>query len=230
MTKSRNILPPRRFWSDADIELLRRHYATSATADLAVALDRPIGRVLAKANALGLRKDPAAHAEACRQRMADPNHGGRRCQFKPGQAPANKGIKHPPGWAPGRMAAGQFKPGNKPHTTRPIGSYRIDPDGYLQRKVSDEPGGNHKRWHGVHRLVWEAANGPTPAGHVVVFKPGRHSTNLAAITLDAVELVSRAELMARNTRHNYGPEINELIGLRARITRAVNTRAKEQNP
>jgi hypothetical protein len=53
---------------------------------------------------------------------------------------------------------------------------------------------------------------------------------LEQITLDAVELISRAELMRRNTRHNYGPEINDLIGLRARITRQINKRTKEANP
>ena len=230
MTKSRNIRPPRRFWTEAEVELLRSSYASSLTADLAQTFGRSLNQVLAKAHELGLHKDPAVHAETARRRMADPNHGGRATQFKPGKAPANKGIKQPPGWAPGRMAQTQFKPGNKPHTTMPVGSYRLDPDGYLQIKVSDDPGSPSKRWHSVHRFVWEAANGPTPAGHVVVFKPGKQTTDLAAITLDAIELISRTELMRRNTRHNYGPEINELIGLRARITRQINKRTEGATP
>jgi RNase P/RNase MRP subunit p29 len=36
--------------------------------------------------------------------------------------------------------------------------------------------------------------------------------------------------MRRNTRHNYGPEINELIGLRARITRQINKRTEGATP
>lgn len=215
----------RHLWTDAEVALLRQHYATRLTADLAAELGRPIQRVLAKANNLGLRKTRELIAATARERMADPKHGGRASQFKPGAVPVNKGIKHPPGWAPGRMAEAQFKPGNQPYTTLPIGSYRIH-EGYLERKVSNAKGNASKRWHGVQRLVWEAANGPTPPGHVVVFRPGRHSTVLEQITLDAVELISRAELMRRNTRHNYGPEINELISLRARITRAVHTREK----
>ncbi len=215
----------RNFWTPAEVALLRQHYATRLTADLAAELGRPIQRVLAKANNLGLRKTRELIAATARERMADPKHGGRASQFKPGAVPVNKGIKHPPGWAPGRMAEAQFKPGNQPYTTLPIGSYRIQ-EGYLERKVSNAKGNASKRWHGVQRLVWEAANGPTPPGHVVVFRPGRHSTVLEQITLDAVELISRAELMRRNTRHNYGPEINELISLRARITRAVYTREK----
>jgi hypothetical protein len=230
VTKSRNIRPPRRFWTEAEVELLRRNYASSPTADLAQVFGRSLNQVLAKAHSLGLHKDPAIHAETARQRMADPNHGGRATQFKPGQAPANKGIKHPPGWSPGRIADGQFKRGNKPHTTLPVGSYRLDADGYLQIKVSDDPGSPSKRWHSVHRFVWEAANGPTPAGHVVVFKAGKQTTDLAAITLDAIELISRTELMRRNTRHNYGPGINELIGLRARITRQINKRTEGATP
>jgi hypothetical protein len=188
----------RHLWTDAEVALLRQHYATRLTADLAAELGRPIQRVLAKANNLGLCKTRELIAATARERMADPKHGGR---------------------------ASQFKPGNQPYTTLPIGSYRIH-EGYLERKVSNAKGNASKRWHGVQRLVWEAANGPTPPGHVVVFRPGRHSTVLEQITLDAVELISRAELMRRNTRHNYGPEINELISLRARITRAVHTREK----
>ena len=126
----------RQLWTPAEVALLRQHYATRLTADLAAELGRPINRVLAKANSMGLRKDPAVHAETARLRMANPNHPGRLTQFKPGQVPVNKGVKRPPGWAPGRMAEAQFKPGNQPHTTLPIGSYRIH-EGYLERKVSN---------------------------------------------------------------------------------------------
>ena len=216
-------------WPPSDCEALRLLYPDYSGAECAAALGRTYRSIIDQARKMGLRKSKEWISDRARQRSLDPNHGGRATQFKPGKAPVNKGIKHPPGWAPGRMAESQFKPGTKPHTWLPIGSYHVK-DGYLERKVTDLPGSPSKRWHGVHRIVWEAANGPTPAGHVVVFKPGKQTTDLAAITLDAIELISRTELMRRNTRHNYGPEINELIGLRARITRQINKRTEGATP
>ncbi len=79
----------------------------------------------------------------------------------------------------------------------------------------------------VARLVWEEANGPIPPGHAVVFKPGRATTERQAITPDALELLSRGELMKRNTRHNYPPELNALLSLKAALTRRINRRTKE---
>jgi hypothetical protein len=78
----------------------------------------------------------------------------------------------------------------------------------------------------VHRLVWEAVNGPMPRGYIVVFKPGMASSDPDMITIDRVELISRAELMRRNTRHSLPPELNALISTKARLTRLINEREK----
>lgn len=217
-------------WSEFEVEVLRKHYATTLTTDLADLLNRPVSRLLAKANALGLKKSRELIAETARKRIEeDPSHGSRRTRIQPGTPPPNKGLKHPPGWAPGRMADTQFKPGKRPHTWVPVGSLTVNADGYLDRKVADGQGPRHKFWKPVHRLVWEEANGPVPDGHVVVFKVGRKSTDPALITLDAVELVTRSELMRRNSFHNnYPPELVEITRLRAQITRQINNRRKEE--
>jgi hypothetical protein len=39
-------------------------------------------------------------------------------------------------------------------------------------------GALYRNWVAVHRLVWEQAHGPVPPGHIVVFRPGRHTTDL----------------------------------------------------
>ena len=59
----------------------------------------------------------------------------------------------------------------------------------------------------VHLLVWEAAHGPIPAHHAIIFLDGDKKN----ITLGNLELVTRTELMRRNTIHNRGPEIAQLI-------------------
>jgi hypothetical protein len=216
----------RRPWAAWEIKLLREAYGSNLTEHLALVLDRPIAHVYAKANHLGLTKGPDFQASSKSGRILKGGKLSVATQFKPGQAPANKGLRRP-GWAPGRMAATQFKPGTMPHTWVPVGSYRINSDGYLDRKVNDLPGPSHVRWHPVHRLAWIEANGPVPPGRTVVFKPGRRTTELDRITADAVECITRAELMARNTIHRMPPQLADVARLRGRLVRAINDRAKE---
>jgi hypothetical protein len=217
----------RRRWMDWELQLLRQSYATYRSEAIAAVLGRPVGTVHQKAAKLGLAKDRAAIAQWAREELQDPDHGFRRAQFAKGHVPANKGTRRA-GFAPGRMAETQFKKGAKPHTWVPVGSYRTNGDGNLERKVNDLPGPNHVRWHPVHRLVWEAAHGPVPPGHVVTFKPGRRTTELNLITLDAVELITRRERMTRNSVHTvYPPELARVARLRGLLTRAINRKAKE---
>jgi len=102
-------------------------------------------------------------------------------------------------------------------------------DGYLERKVTDDPSFvPNRRWVSVHRLVWEAAHGPVPQGHAVVFLPGRRTADLASITLDGLELVSRAELMRRNSYHTrYPKEVAQLIQLKGALNRKINRRSRQ---
>ncbi|WP_367846425.1 hypothetical protein [Rhodoferax sp. WC2427] len=115
----------------------------------------------------------------------------------------------------------------RPHTWLPIGSYRINSCGVLERKVNDLPGANHVRWHPVARLIWEEANGPVPKNHIVVFKPGRASTVLERITLDCVECISRGENIRRNHPRSKSPELAKLVQIKGAITRQVNRIQRE---
>jgi hypothetical protein len=225
MVKSRNILPPRRYWLAWEVEFLRRTYADSLTADLARVLGMPQRSVLAKANALGLHKSVEVIAEVARERSRRPDHGGRAHQFRTGHTTWNKGTHFDPG---GRSAETRFKPGSKPHTWVPVGSYRVTADGALELKTGDDPGPYTVRWTPVARLVWEAAHGPIPAGHSVVFKPGMRTTDPELLTVDRMECLTRQQLMARNTVHQYGPLVASIAQLRGAINRQINKRTKDQ--
>lgn len=216
----------------AEDELLRRRYADERTEDIANDIGRTEGAVYQRATRLGLRKSQSCIARMSSERARQPDHGGRRTRFQKGLVPANKGLRRP-GWAPGRMSETQFKKGRPAHEARnyvPIGSHRISKDGYLERKVTDDPSTfPTRRWASVHRLVWEAANGPVPAGHAVVFLPGRRTAEEALITLDALELISRVELMRRNSYHNrYPKEVGLAIQLRGQIIRQINKRTRRE--
>lgn len=235
MTKSHGILAPRKPWQDWEIELLRWGYADSLTSDMALALGREEYSVARKANGMGLHKSDAHRArlaDDARAALLAPGHGGRDHQFKAGQAPANKGVRRP-GWSSGRMAETMFRAGRAPELARnyrPIGSLRISGCGQLERKVTDDQSlVPARRWVAETRLVWEAAHGPIPPGHVIAFRPGRETTDPALITADSIECITRSELAARNSIHQLPPELAEVARLRGALTRAINKREKEQS-
>ena len=189
-------------------------------------LGRETSTVSQRAYKLGLAKTAEHLASPASGRInfknADMRGGGTR--FPRGNAAWNKGKRFIAG---GRSLETQFKAGHVPHTHRPVGSYRVNPEGYLQQKISDEPGSPHLRWRSVHRLVWEAEHGPTPEGHVVVFL-GPITTVLEEITLDRVELISRQQLMERNTVHNYPEPLLEVIRAKGGLMKRINTRLRKK--
>lgn len=219
---------PRRFWQPWEAEALRRLYSDSRTEDLARALGMTAEQVVRKANAMGLHKSIEVIAGLARERTADLAHASRAYRFKKGCVPANKGIKRPKGWAPGRMAESQFRPGQKPHTWVPVGSFRVNDDGILEQKFNDAPGPPKARWRSYAQIVWEREHGPIPPGHIVVFRDRQRLTDPHLVTVDRLECISRRENLARNSAHRYGTEISKLHQLRGVLARAINKRAKEQ--
>lgn len=221
----------RQAWTDEQISLLREFYPHFTTAKVAQAVGRSVGQCYRKAYLLGLAKTERflASEDAGRVRRGQQNPAMRATQFKKGQVSWNKGLAFEAG---GRSAETRFQPGRPAEESAnylPIGSHRLSKDGYLERKVTDDrsivPA---RRWTAVHRLVWSEVNGPIPDGHVVVFKPSRRTAVLDEIVIDALELVTRQELMRRNSYHtNYPPEVRALVQLKGAIRRQVNRIAKE---
>lgn len=120
-----------------------------------------------------------------------------------GISPPNKGTK-------GLYNVGgnktSFKKGNRPINYQPIGTERIDRDGYTLIKVSDE-GDWHKRWRLKHNVIWENAYGPIPKGYCLIFLD-RDKQN---ITLENLMLVTRSQLarLNQNGLISENPEITK---------------------
>jgi hypothetical protein len=215
-------------WTKREIAIIRRDYPRKVTKIIAADLGRPLSGVYKTANDLGVKKSVAFLASSESGRLTKLSAAGVAYRYPKGHVPANAGLRRP-GWSAGRMRETQFKKGRPACESRnykPIGSYRINADGYLDRKLSDV-GLPQRRWACVHRLVWIKANGPIPEGYAVAFKAGRATTDLDKITIDALELVSRPELMRRNSYHtNYPKPIRRLIQLRGAVQRQINKRTK----
>lgn len=205
-------------------EILELLYPDVLTEDLAQLVGIRRDRIHAYANSRGWKKTRDFVAATARARST-PDHPMVKHRFAKGHVPANKGMK---GWqAGGRARETQFKKGNRPQTWKPIGSYRINDDGYLDRKVSDT-GCPPRDWIGVHRLVWMEAHGPIPPGHVVRFKPGMKTTDPQLITVDRVECISKAENARRNAWHaTLPPELRQLKGAQIALSRAINRKQRE---
>lgn len=220
----------RRYWTEQEIAFLSRLYPGTPTQSVADALGRCVKAVYYKAHILGLTKTPEYLAGEASGRIQRGRQDPRlvATQFKPGQVPHNKGKPFDVARTNPAVRANQFKPGSRPHTWVPVGSYRLNPDGHLQRKIGEAPGSPHLRWRNVSELVWCAANGPLPPGHIVVFKPGRFSAELEQITEDAVECISKADNARRNSAWaRLPPEVARLTQLKGAITRQVNRITRE---
>ena len=213
----------RRLWKDADLEILRREYSDTPTALLAARLDRSTACVSQKAGTLGLRKNAQFMASPESGRMMKGTKRGVESRFRKGHKTWNTGLRF---FAGGRSAETRFAKGTKPHNWAAVGSYRVNAEGYLDRKVRD--GSGPRNWTAVHRLVWAEAHGPVPAGFQVRFKPGRFSTELEAITPDALELVSLRDSMLRNSIHNLPPPLVDVIHARAELVKRIRTAEKKR--
>ena len=215
----------RKLWSQADIDHLVKHYPNTPTKTIAADLNCGIRRIYAKATSLGLRKSA--------EYLASPDSGrttgtqGLGTRFEKGHTPWNKGKLGSTGLHPNSRRT-QFKKGGTPLNTLPIGSYRIDDQGTLQRKINNNHDSNSVRGRGVHELVWVEANGPVPPKHIVRFKPGMRTQKLEEITLDKVECISYAENMRRNSLHRYPKEIADAMRARGVLNRRINHVEKHQ--
>lgn len=115
-------------------------------------------------------------------------NSGTTGRFEPGIIPWNKGMK-------GVNFGGKetwFKKGTRPANWVPIGSERVNTDGYVDVKVAD--GQNQKNWKGKHILIWEERNGPVPLGHAIIFGDGNNRN----FDPENLLLVSRAQLARLN--------------------------------
>lgn len=215
-------------WTAVEDVVLLTFYAESSMSRLRGLLPHRNERMIFnRATHLGLKKSKQFMSEVHGSRL---QKTAQQTRFKPGHEAWNKGVKQSTGTHPNCRKT-QFKRGERHGAAQfnyvPIGTERVR-DGLLVRKVTDEGAYPAARWVPVSRIVWEAANGKIPDGHIVRFKEGQHTTERDLITPDRLELVSKAENMRRNSYHTrYPKEVAQLIQLKGAFNRKINNRVRE---
>ena len=116
---------------------------------------------------------------------------GRTGYFVKGQQAHNKGKKVPADVYE-KYKHTMFKKGHIPANYRPVGSERVDVDGYVEIKVQDP-----NKWRLKHNVVWERHHGKIPAKHVVIFLNG----NKLDTDISNLKLIKRSELLILNQNH-----------------------------
>jgi len=213
MTKSRNLNAKRHVWTEAELTTLKQRYQNEKSEDLALSMGIRLCSVYNKAFSLGLKKsDEFLKSPASGRTNGKQGEGSR---FEKGHASWNKGMK-------GLQIGGQetqFKPGSKPANYRPIGSTRVSVDGYIEVKIAE---GIHQ-WKLLHRENWKNSHGEYPAkGMALVFKDG----NKQNCDISNLEILTRGELMDRNSFHRYPKEIALLCQMKGALQRQINKRER----
>lgn len=145
---------------------------------------------------------------------------GRTGRFENGSVSWNKGMKGL--CMGGNSVLTRFKPGVTPVNHRPVGSERVNVDGYIEIKT-EEP----NIWRQKHRVEWEKVNGPIPAGHVLWFKDNNRlnwqPSNLMLVTRAQHAVVSKMQL------HSATGEFKETVVLIADLAMAKTRRSKNKS-
>jgi hypothetical protein len=137
-----------------------------------------------------------------------------------GTAPPNKGTKGVYGVGGNRTS---FKPGQKAHNYKPVGTERIDSDGYVLIKVQDK-GPWNMRWKHKHKVLWEGVHGPVPKGHCLIFL----DSNKLNLSLDNLQLITHKQLVRLNQKNlkSDNPELTKTGLIIADIFNKIGERKK----
>lgn len=209
--KSKKIIG-RTSFTKAEDRYIKKHYLTMPLKTIGKNLGRSDTGIRSRLKAMGLVV-PRQIAEK-RKEMG---------QFKAGRVPANKGLRQTEfmsAKAIKRSAKTRFKKGNIPPNTKYDFAITVR---------TEKTGRNYQwirigvgKWVPVHRYMWEKVNGKIPKGMSLVFKDG-DSMN---VDLANLELLTRKQLMQRNTVHNLPKPIALTVQLRGALNRKINSKLK----
>jgi hypothetical protein len=195
-------------------ELIKVLYPTVPTKALCQYLGYNTSQLYNRVFKMGLKKNQRIKALQNRELRLTL---GMKYRFKTGHMPHNKGKKMDAELYT-KCAPTMFKPGQKPANTKGDNaiSIRVDTSGkaYQYYKIADS------QWVLYHRYLWEQANGPIPAKHIVRFIDG----NTMNVELSNLECIPMSENANRNTIHRFPDDLKKLIRLKAKLNKTIKNK------
>lgn len=109
--------------------------------------------------------------------------------------------------------SGQYKKGASPHNTKYNGHERLTKDGYIMMRIKKG------KYVLKHLYLWEKINGKLPKAHCLLCIDG----NKLNTNPSNWKLISRTELMLRNSRNDYPEEILPSMVLINKLKNKLNS-------
>ena len=199
---------------------IRDYYANVRTKDIAETLGISIYAIYNYAANNGIKKSPEFLASPESGILIKGHTRGINTRFKKGQSPPNKGKKMTPELRK-KCEHTFFKKGNLPVNTLRDGAIttRNDKRGVPQKYIRISLG----KWQYLSNYNWEKQNGPIPKGYNVVFK----DKNTLNCDIENLEMISNAELMQRNTIHQYPKELQQIIRTLGKLNKTIKKHEKQ---
>lgn len=206
----------RTMWTQEERDTLIRLYPTHFAGEIAAILGKSKASVYGQVLKLGLHAPKEKIRRAARMTANHPNSIAAR--FKPGHVSHNKGKKVPPD-VYAKMQPTMFRKGHTPVNHSPVGSERVNTDGYIEIKVAEPD-----RWKPKHRVIWEQHNGAIPAGFNVQFK----NHNPLDCRIENLYLISKSDQLKYENSYiaRYPKELQDVIRLKGAINRQIHKREK----
>lgn len=204
-------------WTDKENSILREMYSECFAGEIGALLGRSKSSVYAQAQKLGLKSSEEKIRRSGLVNVGHPNKVAH--QFGRGHVPANKGKKMSAELY-AKCAPTMFKKGHPSNNKKPVGSERVNVDGYIEIKVA-EP----NKWRLKNRVIWEQANGPIPPGYNVQYRNG----NKLDCRLENLYLINRREqFMTQNSIYaRYPKELQYVMKLKGALNRQIHKREKD---
>ena len=204
-------LGTKKLWTDTEIEYLRTHYATSYMSDMCMYFNRSEKSIYMQAFLMGLKKDDKFKRDNVREKMS-PNFLA-HCKKKGCVGVGYKMSKE----RYEKCSLTMFKKGDLPAKTNPVGTLFFWKRGEVWIRTG------FKQRELYHRYVWKQHNGEIPKDRIVSFIDG----NSQNCDISNLQLISRADNMARNSINRYPKEFKSKVFLLAWFRRKINKFKKQ---
>lgn len=201
-------------WTEKEIKLLFKLYPKTETKKLEKVFKRTATAISQKAQALKLHKDPEFKKQMLQESIKRLQDSGKANRFKKGNRPWNDGLAGKGIFKPN---VGSFKKGNMPHTTRPVGSQRLDKEGYIIEKQEDG------RWIRLQVKEWEKHYGKIPPKHYLRLKV----KDKTCTDINQMFVVSFKENIELNSINRYPSELRKIIITLAKFKKKIRNEKQD---